>query len=218
MLAKLKLNIHWLIIPFIRKTPALVNPPVFRADFSCAGSGFRELFEAYGSKLKQLELGHSPGATEDHFAGRPPFAPYIPQPQSSTLTTATTEEPGRSYGGMRLHSQSGAPALKVLIRGANAEWDWQTPEWIAPHVLLPAHATLELIGVRNLHTRIHEVIEQCENADIAQVERGPKSAGIRDAGEGDWDGEKEIGGWSAHHARCKAVGSTVPLMHIYIAA
>jgi len=43
-----------------------------------------------------------------------------------------------------------------LASSSNNSIYWQTPDWIAPHVLLvlPAHSGVELIGVRDMERRL----------------------------------------------------------------
>ena len=48
------------------------------------------------------------------------------------------------------------PNLRELICSADAEWHWQSPDWIAPHILLPTHPRVELIGIRDIDTRLRE--------------------------------------------------------------
>ncbi|KAH8111314.1 hypothetical protein DFH11DRAFT_1614443 [Phellopilus nigrolimitatus] len=48
------------------------------------------------------------------------------------------------------------PNLCEFICSADAEWHWQTPDWIPPHVLLPTHPTVEFIGIRGIDKRLGE--------------------------------------------------------------
>ncbi|TEB22819.1 hypothetical protein FA13DRAFT_1640749 [Coprinellus micaceus] len=128
--------------------PVLLNLSVISADFSYAGDGFREFFEAHGAKLRQLELGHSTEAIEDHFLSA------SPQP--------SFEGTGWRYGGMRIPLAEWCPGIEQFIFSAEAEWNWQDSDWITPHILLPAHPTLELIGVRGLEKCIREGLNRLE--------------------------------------------------------
>ncbi|KAI5994579.1 hypothetical protein F5J12DRAFT_907249 [Pisolithus orientalis] len=46
------------------------------------------------------------------------------------------------------------PNLKEFICSADAEWNWRNPDWIAPHILLPAHRHLRFIGIRDIDKRL----------------------------------------------------------------
>ncbi|KAJ3495956.1 hypothetical protein NMY22_g19872 [Coprinellus aureogranulatus] len=121
--------------------PNLTNLSVISADFSYAGDGFREFFEAHGHKIIELELGHSTEDIEDHYhyAGAPsPFSPLL---QSHSLA-------------------AWCPNLKKFICSAEAVWNWYDPNRIAPHALLPAHPGVEFIGVRGLERRLREGVER----------------------------------------------------------
>lgn len=110
--------------------PLLQNLSVVSSDFSYTGPGFSNFFEKHGTKIVQLELGHSSSAIEEHYLTAPPGA-------RQTIPLADW-----------------CPNLRELICSANAEWHWETPDWIAPHVLLPAHPNIELIGIRDLDARL----------------------------------------------------------------
>ncbi|OCH87454.1 hypothetical protein OBBRIDRAFT_837384 [Obba rivulosa] len=120
--------------------PELTNLSVVSADFSYTGSGFSRFFQAHGAKLRQLELGHSSSLIEEH---------YLTTPQHLLL--------------MQQHQQQHpvplaewCPNLREFICSADAEWHWRSPNWIAPHILLPAHPTVELIGIRDIDLRLRE--------------------------------------------------------------
>ncbi|KDQ28791.1 hypothetical protein PLEOSDRAFT_1082766 [Pleurotus ostreatus PC15] len=51
------------------------------------------------------------------------------------------------------------PNLTQFVCSADAEWNWRTPDWIAPHILLPAHPTLEFIGIRDIDLRMLSDLE-----------------------------------------------------------
>jgi hypothetical protein len=54
-----------------------------------------------------------------------------------------------------LHLPSTSPLLKHFICSTNAsEWNWETPDWIAPHVLMPEHFGVERIGVWGLEDKV----------------------------------------------------------------
>lgn len=116
--------------------PAIKNVSIVDADFSYAGEGFCKFFRTHGEKLVQLELAHSSSIIEDHYLTIPVDPP-----------TATERN---------VHLAAWCPNLKEFICSADAEWNWQNPDWIAPHALLLSHPNLQLIGVRDLDKRIHD--------------------------------------------------------------
>lgn len=110
--------------------PQLTNLSVVSADFSYAGgTGFSDFFQVHGPKLTQLELGHSSSMIEEHYLTAPPNRPTIP-----------------------LHEY--CPNLREFICSADAEWNWMNPDWISPHILLPSHPSLELIGIKDIDKRL----------------------------------------------------------------
>ncbi|KAJ6559525.1 hypothetical protein B0H19DRAFT_878474, partial [Mycena capillaripes] len=112
--------------------PALRNLSVLSADFSYAGEGLRVFFGVHGGRLRQLELGHSSALIEEFYlTGGPPPAPPV-----------------------GLNLAEWCPRLEEFVCSADAAWDWQHPDWIAPHLLLPAHPTVTLIGIRGIDARI----------------------------------------------------------------
>ncbi|KAG5651953.1 hypothetical protein H0H81_006802 [Sphagnurus paluster] len=117
--------------------PALQNLSVVSADFSYASSGFSEFFLVHGPKLTQLELGHSSSSIEEHY-----------------LTAPAPNASGSTSPGIPLAAW--CPNLVEFICSADAEWNWQHPDWIAPHVLLPTHPTLQLIGIRDIDKRLRD--------------------------------------------------------------
>ena len=133
--------------------PALQNLSVLSADFSYTGEGFAAFFEVHGDKLRQLELGHSTGAIEDFWltAPRTAGAPLLPTGGGSG---------GGGIGQFPLAEW--CPNLEEFICSADAEWNWQSPDWIAPHVLLPTHPGLKFIGVRDMEKRIRDDLDAAE--------------------------------------------------------
>ncbi|KAH0589856.1 hypothetical protein H2248_000048 [Termitomyces sp. 'cryptogamus'] len=117
--------------------PSLRNLSVLSADFSYASSGFSDFFAVHGPKLTQLELGHSSSTIEEHYLTYPSHSP--PPVPSFSIPLAEW-----------------CPNLKEFICSADAEWNWQNPDWIAPHVLLPTHPSLELIGIRDIDKRLRD--------------------------------------------------------------
>jgi len=113
--------------------PALRNLSIISADARYGADGFTRFFEVHGDKIKQLELGHSSGEVEEFWI---------------------TEQPQDSQNRAQIRLDAWCPNLKEFICSADAEWNWETPDWIAPHVLLPSHPGLEFIGVRGLERRL----------------------------------------------------------------
>ncbi|KAF8147478.1 hypothetical protein B0H34DRAFT_669518 [Crassisporium funariophilum] len=127
--------------------PALTHLSVVSADFSYAGPGFRAFFERHGGGVRQLELGHSTGEIEEVWV---------------------VGGPGEAY---QIPLAAWTPLLTEFIVSADAEWNWHTPDWIAPHVLLPAHPSLEFIGVRDMEKRIGDDLEAAEGRRRGRRER-----------------------------------------------
>lgn len=117
--------------------PHLTNLSVLSSDFSYTGPGFASFFRAHGAKLLQLELGHSSSLIEEHYLTAPPAARANP-PTSQR----------------RVPLEKWCPNLREFICSADAEWHWQSPDWIPAHVLLPSHPHVELIGIRNIDVRL----------------------------------------------------------------
>ncbi|KAF7329764.1 hypothetical protein MKEN_00239700 [Mycena kentingensis (nom. inval.)] len=119
--------------------PALRNLSVVSADFSYAADGFRRFFEVHGSSVRQLELGHSSACIEEAWLTAPP-------PQHAT---GSSQGPAASGWLASL-----CPHLDEFICSADAEWNWENPDWIAPHLLLPAHPNVSFIGIRGIEGRL----------------------------------------------------------------
>ncbi|KIN99036.1 hypothetical protein M404DRAFT_156374 [Pisolithus tinctorius Marx 270] len=112
------------------KMPNLRNVSVVSSDFGYAGQGFANFFEAHGSKIEQLELGHSSSLIVEH---------------NLSLTPRPIQQ---------IPLADWCPNLKEFICSADAEWNWRNPDWIAPHILLPAHRHLRFIGIRDIDKRL----------------------------------------------------------------
>ncbi|KAI0722550.1 hypothetical protein C8Q76DRAFT_365271 [Earliella scabrosa] len=121
--------------------PALTNLSVLSSDFSYTGEGFSRFFQAHGRKLIQLELGHSSSLIEEYYLTTPQHLVALQQQQQQQPSVPLAEW---------------CPNLREFICSADAEWHWQSPDWIAPHILLPAHPRVELIGIRDIDTRLRE--------------------------------------------------------------
>ncbi|KAI0051572.1 hypothetical protein FA95DRAFT_1569860 [Auriscalpium vulgare] len=129
--------------------PSLLNLSVVSADFSYTGAGFYRFFDAHGKALRQLELGHSSSLIEKH---------YLTTPQHLARRLPTDE---------RFSLARWCPNLRELICSADAEWHWESPDWIAPHVLLPCHPRLEMIAIRDIDARIVDALDMSAASDAA---------------------------------------------------
>lgn len=121
--------------------PALRNLSVISADYRYGSEGFRKFFEVHGTKIEQLELGHSSGEVEEF---------WVTERQQNHPVQQTP-----------ISLEAWCPNLKEFICSADAEWNWQSPDWIAPHILLPSHLGLEFIGVRGLEKRLVGDADEC---------------------------------------------------------
>ncbi|KAF9016812.1 hypothetical protein BDZ89DRAFT_1075298 [Hymenopellis radicata] len=138
--------------------PALRNLSLLSPDFSYSSPAFTNFFEAHGKNIVQLELGHSSSSIlEEHYLT--PSAPNV-RPDLAKLL----------------------PNLSEFICSANAEWNWESPDWIAPHVLLPAHPTLKLIGIRDIVRGDFVLLEQMRS--LLRREAFPSLRYVRDMGRG----------------------------------
>ncbi|KAI0650902.1 hypothetical protein C8Q79DRAFT_998634 [Trametes meyenii] len=123
--------------------PNLTNLSVMSSDFSYTGEGFSRFFQAHGAKLTQLELGHSSSALEEY---------YLTTPQH----LLALQQQNQNHHQPPVPLAEWCPNLREFICSADAEWHWQSPDWIAPHILLPSHPRVELIGIRDIDTRLLE--------------------------------------------------------------
>ncbi|KAF4623218.1 hypothetical protein D9613_001293 [Agrocybe pediades] len=161
--------------------PALTHLSVLSADFGYAGGGFRRFFEVHGEKIGQLELGHSSGDIEEAWLTGPPQSNTNGNdvnPNPTTTTTTTTNSPANAPPRVPLNAW--CPNLKEFICSADAEWNWQAPDWIAPHVLLPAHEGLVFIGVRGMERRLRG-----DGEEAVARRRGRVGGALADMGEGE---------------------------------
>ncbi|KAK7035903.1 hypothetical protein R3P38DRAFT_609827 [Favolaschia claudopus] len=125
--------------------PALRNLSVLSADFSYAGEGFTTFFSVHGKGLRQLELGHSSAHIEEFWLTAPP----TPVAQHGVNGV-------NGSGRLNLNLAEWCPHLEEFVCSADAAWDWQHPDWIAPHLLLPAHPSVVLIGIRGVDARMYD--------------------------------------------------------------
>ncbi|EAU93679.2 hypothetical protein CC1G_12277 [Coprinopsis cinerea okayama7 len=176
--------------------PSLRNLSVVSADFSYAGEGFKNFFEVHGAKIQQLELGHSTGAIEEFWLTANPNGGFNGANGNVNNANANgtnaggggngnagangSANTGWTFGSTRVPLAEWCPNLSEFICSADAEWNWQNPDWIAPHVLLPAHPTLKFIGVRDMEKRILEALERVEYRDLVAVREGRGLVGLED--------------------------------------
>ena len=131
--------------------PKLRNLSIISADFSYAGRGFARFFEVHGEKVRELELGHSSGDIEEYWVTEPPVNWVNATPEGPPNTASVTPHPA-TYPTPPLSTW--IPNLTHFICSADAEWNWQSPDWISPHVLLPSHPGVQVIGIRDMDRRI----------------------------------------------------------------
>jgi hypothetical protein len=108
--------------------PVLHALAVVARDYGCVAAGLAAFLGVHGERVKHLELAH---ATDE----------------IALLST----KPGPEED---LDLAAAVPHLQTLVCDADAEWCWQDPDWIAPHVLLPSHDTLVRIAVRGIAPRV----------------------------------------------------------------
>ncbi|KAF5312943.1 hypothetical protein D9619_003833 [Psilocybe cf. subviscida] len=137
--------------------PVLTHLSVVAADFGYTGRGFRKFFQVHGDKLIQLELGHSSGEIEQYWLTEPPRRAGEDDSDDEDVDLVVD---GNGHRRPRVMLDAWCPNLKEFICSADAEWSWETPDWIAPHVLLPAHSSLEFIGVRDMSARLRSDMEE----------------------------------------------------------
>ncbi|CAA7268226.1 unnamed protein product [Cyclocybe aegerita] len=157
--------------------PLLTNLSVIAADFGYAGAGFQEFFEVHGAKIEQLELGHSSGEIEEFWVTEP--RSFLNANASTNANANANWNPNGTTpsGRFQIPLDAWCPNLREFICSADAEWNWQSPDWIAPHVLLPTHAGLQFIGVRDMERRLvgdaDEAMRRHEHAPQASEEEDP---------------------------------------------
>ena len=162
--------------------PALENLSVLSADFSYASSGFSQFFMVHGPKPLQLELGHSSSSIEEHYLTTPPVLPL-----PLVGDTATTIG-GSGHRPRRISLAACCPNLLQFICSADADWNWQRPDWIAPHILLPSHPSLQFIGIRDIDKRLRDDMQfALGNASAYEGEEGAHG---EEESDGDGGGEE----------------------------
>ena len=100
-------------------------------------------FESHGSRIRQLELGHSSATIEEYWLSR----------------GLEAGAPGGILRGREGLLAGWCSNLKEFICSADAEWNWHDPDRIRPHTLLKSHPTLLFIGVRDIEKRLRDDLE-----------------------------------------------------------
>lgn len=121
--------------------PKLTALSVVSCEFNYGGLGFTSFFQKHGASLTQLELGHSSSLIESQ----------VPHQLNVQLV-------------------QWCPNLREFICSAEAEWHWQTPDWIPPHVLLPTHPKIEFIGIRGIDKRLADVDTNLHGSDTTGID------------------------------------------------
>ena len=145
-------SLHSLRIPLTSPTllviatwslPSLQSLSLVSIDFTgWRRMGFKKFMEVHGGGLISFEIvgGGESGEEEGWITER---VNGIGHPTSSVQRQ------------QNLHLPSTSPLLKHFICSTNAsEWNWETPDWIAPHVLMPEHFGVERIGVWGLEDKL----------------------------------------------------------------
>ena len=124
--------------------PTLQSLSLVSIDFTgWRRMGFKKFMEVHGGGLISFEIvgGGESGEEEGWITER---ENGIGHPSSNVHQRQ-----------QNLHLPSTSPLLKHFICSTNAsEWNWETPDWIAPHVLMPEHFGVERIGVWGLEDKV----------------------------------------------------------------
>jgi hypothetical protein len=122
--------------------PSLQSLSLVSIDFTgWRRMGFKKFMEVHGGGLISFEIvgGGESGEEEGWITERDDGVGHHP--------TSSVHQ--------NLHLPSTSPRLKHFICSSNAsEWNWETPDWIAPHVLMPEHFGVERIGVWGLEDKV----------------------------------------------------------------
>ena len=122
--------------------PSLQSLSLVSIDFTgWRRMGFKKFMEVHGGGLISFEIvgGGESGEEEGWITEREDGVGHHP--------TSSVHQ--------NLHLPSTSPLLKHFICSSNAsEWNWETPDWIAPHVLMPEHFGVERIGVWGLEDKV----------------------------------------------------------------
>jgi hypothetical protein len=131
--------------------PALHSVAIVASDYSYASTAFAGFLASHGDRILHLELGHSTAEVSLVTCRRPRL-------HTATINGIVVIEEVPDIDLAEL-----VPHLETLVCNADAEWRWQDPDWIAPHVLLPAHPTIQRIAIRGIDARI---CHRNPNADV----------------------------------------------------
>jgi hypothetical protein len=120
--------------------PSLQSLSLVSIDFTgWRRIGFKNFMEVHGGGLVRFEI---PGGGESGEEG------WITEREDGPTSSLHHQQ-------QNLHLPSTSPHLKYFICSSNAsEWNWETPDWIAPHVLMPEHFGVERIGVWGLEGKV----------------------------------------------------------------
>ena len=128
--------------------PALTNLCIVASDSGYVGEGFTRFFQTHGYKVTRLEFGHSSSLIEERYLTTPRhLAALQRQTQSISLS-------------------KWCPNLCELICSADTWRHCRSPDGIAPHILLPSHQSIELIGIRDIDSRLLEDSNTSSNEDM----------------------------------------------------
>ncbi|KAL1741368.1 hypothetical protein HDZ31DRAFT_45588 [Schizophyllum fasciatum] len=147
------------------RLPKLRNLSILASDFAYAGQGFGAFFESHGTRIRQLELGHSSAIIEEYWLSR----------------GLEAGAPGGILRGREGLLAGWCPNLKEFICSADAEWNWHDPDRIRPHTLLKAHPTLLFIGVRDIEKRLRDDLELAH--ERRRGRRGPQGVEVHSYAE-----------------------------------
>ena len=121
--------------------PSLQSLSLVSTDFAgWQRIGFKKIMEVHGGGLVRFEIvgGGESGEEEG----------WITEREGCPASSLHHQQ-------QNLHLPTTSPHLKHFICSSNAsEWNWETPDWIAPHVLMPEHFGVERIGVWGLEGKV----------------------------------------------------------------
>jgi len=142
------------VLPRLRNLSIVSSSSSSSSSPSCfhlgQGDGFSRFFATHGERILQLELGHSSALIEEYYLPTHSHShPPSPSPSPHSAAAAAAEPHKFPL------AQYCPNLLEFICSATDADWNWRTPDWIAPHPSLPTHPTLQLIGVRDLHLRLH---------------------------------------------------------------
>ena len=124
--------------------PSLQSLSLVSIDFTgWRRLGFKKFMEVHGGGLISFEIvGGGESGEEER---------WITERENGHPTSSVHHHQQLQ----NLHLPSTSPLLKHFICSTNAsEWNWETPDWIAPHVLMPEHFGVERIGVWGLEDKV----------------------------------------------------------------